>query len=232
MIKDMISKFAGTCVDCKGYMPVGTSILWERGMGARHKDACPAPALVTTTVAWVGQNAPNAAKVVVAAQSRIVDFLNVAKTSGLKFPKVRFIAPDGKSELRLSIAGDTSKYPGSIQVKINGQWVGRINTDGTATRMDDVLLETLNKIASNPAQAAKEYGALNGCCSFCGLALTDEGSVEVGYGPICAKNYGLPHTAKGSKAIKPIGVIEPLPDDPTPGTFVTIPEFELVSAAL
>jgi hypothetical protein len=41
-------------------------------------------------------------------------------------------------------------------------------------------------------------------CSFCGLALTDEGSVFMGYGPICARNYGLPHVALGTYELLPV----------------------------
>lgn len=34
---------------------------------------------------------------------------------------------------------------------------------------------------------------LTGHCSFCQRELTDAGSLEVGYGPICADRWGLPH---------------------------------------
>ena len=56
-------------------------------------------------------------------------------------------------------------------------------------------------VAADPAAAAKAYGALMGRCSFCDTAITDEGSVEVGYGPVCAKRFGLPHTPKGTKVL-------------------------------
>jgi len=55
----------------------------------------------------------------------------------------------------------------------------------------------LLKVAADPARAAREYAALMGACSFCGLPLTDAGSVRVGYGPICAGNWGLPWTREG-----------------------------------
>ena len=44
----------------------------------------------------------------------------------------------------------------------------------------------------DPLQAAKAHAALTGECSFCGAELSDERSKSVGYGPVCAENYGLP----------------------------------------
>lgn len=45
-------------------------------------------------------------------------------------------------------------------------------------------------------------------CSFCGLALTDEGSVEVGYGPVCAKRWGLPHQPHGVRVLTSVPSLE------------------------
>ena len=70
--------------------------------------------------------------------------------------------------------------------------------------------DVIGECAAEPARCAKEYGAVACCCSFCGLQLTDEGSIEVGYGPICAARYGLPHEAKRGKALKPV----PVPAEP------------------
>lgn len=38
-------------------------------------------------------------------------------------------------------------------------------------------------------EQAKEYGKLYGVCCNCGRDLTDEGSIEAGIGPICAKKF-------------------------------------------
>lgn len=43
----------------------------------------------------------------------------------------------------------------------------------------------------DPDEAAA-YGKLSGKCMFCGLDLTDERSMLVGYGPDCAEKHGLP----------------------------------------
>jgi hypothetical protein len=51
------------------------------------------------------------------------------------------------------------------------------------------------------AEEAAAFGRATGCCVFCARELTDDRSVEVGYGPVCAANNELPWgelaTAKG-----------------------------------
>lgn len=42
------------------------------------------------------------------------------------------------------------------------------------------------------AEQAARFGKLWGSCVFCSRLLTDERSVSVGYGPICADHNGLP----------------------------------------
>lgn len=42
------------------------------------------------------------------------------------------------------------------------------------------------------AEKAAAFGKMYGVCVFCGLTLTNEASIEVGYGPVCAENNGLP----------------------------------------
>ncbi len=180
------SRFPGTCVACGHRFPAGTEVNWERGKGARHV-RCP-PAL------------PVPEPVVKIDLSGLVAFLNGAKDRGLKHPKVRFLSPS-RGELRLSISGPNSRVPGSVQVVEHDVWIGRVQPDGgvsegVALRPD--LLMCLVLIGQDPAAAAKAYGALMCRCSFCGLPLTDAGSVLVGYGPICAKRYGLPHVAFGT----------------------------------
>lgn len=36
-------------------------------------------------------------------------------------------------------------------------------------------------------EQAKQFGAIYGVCCNCGATLTDEGSIEAGIGPVCAK---------------------------------------------
>lgn len=192
----LISKFQGRCTRCGTYFPAGTRIEWAAGKGAKHADTGACAVAEANKV-----EAPTAAPL---NMKPIADFILAAKARGLKWPATRFLAPGG-GELRLSVAGPGSKAPGSIQVKIDDAWIGRVEPNGTVygfklvARTD--VQATLTAIAADPVAAAKAYGALTCRCSFCNRSLTDEGSVEVGYGPVCAKHFGLPHSAKGAKAL-------------------------------
>jgi Family of unknown function (DUF6011) len=209
MTKTMLAKFHGTCTRCKGTFAAGTKIQWTSGAGATHADlaTCAAtPAPVATPRATVTANA-----------KPIADFLLAAKARGLKFPSVTFLAPAGAfgQTIRLSVAGDQSKVPGSIQVKLDGEWIGRVEPDGTVVGRNlagsALLLDTLATIAADPAAAAKAYGKASGFCSFCSTQLSDDregSSVDVGYGPTCAKRYGLPHHPKGKRhELKPLAPV-------------------------
>jgi len=183
------AKFNGRCKRCGGSLPAGSRIEWTRDSGATHVDPTECAA------------ASRPAEPVTKDARAIAEFLAAARERGLKFPKARFLAPGG-GEIRLSVAGVQASVPGSIQVVVRDQWVGRIEptgrVHGDALVNDAALLAALDVIAADPATAAKAYGALMGRCSFCDLPITDAGSVEVGYGPICAKRFGLPHAPKGT----------------------------------
>jgi hypothetical protein len=126
----------------------------------------------------------------------------------LKRPAILFEAAG--QELRLSIAGERSAAPGSINVTCSDkgfdarQFFGRIHRDGRfeASRRNDAatttaIMAALTAFAADPAGVAAEFGRRTGCCCFCAKDLTDPVSIEVGYGPTCARNYGLPHRATG-----------------------------------
>lgn len=59
------------------------------------------------------------------------------------------------------------------------------------------VLAELDLFEKNPMVYTREFGVKTGRCCFCNLALTDDKSAVLGYGPVCAKNYGLPHGKKG-----------------------------------
>lgn len=195
----MTAKFAGTCSTCKARINAGDRIEWTKGVGAKH--ATPAQCIAAVAAQPVAAAAPAP----VIDLKPIVAFLAAAQARGLKFPKARFLAPGG-GELRLSIAGPTAQVPGALQVKRDEEWIGRVNPDGTVVGRqlagDTAVQDTLVAIAADPVTAAKAYGALMCRCSFCDSVLTDEGSVEVGFGPICAKRFGLEHRAKGTPTLK------------------------------
>ena len=119
--------------------------------------------------------------------SRIEGLLHTAKGNGLKRPVFR---ADG---LTLSLAGEKSRNPGAVYVKVGGEYAGKVQ-DGqwhpVRTAMPETLA-TLTAIAINPREAAINYGRLTGSCACCGRTLTDPQSVELGIGPICAERWGI-----------------------------------------
>lgn len=198
--KAMFARFAGTCVKCSKGITVGASILYESGK-AWHSttDGCALAAPVPAPVPAAPVNLDG---------KPIMDFLLGAKNNGLKFPKARFLAPGG-GELLLYLAGPTASIPGALNVKIGDDWVGRITPTGEVhgkLKRNTELMALLTTIASDPATAAKAYGKLTANCSFCGKGLTDDGSVEVGYGPVCAKKWNLPHKYAGHRDLAEIPV--------------------------
>jgi hypothetical protein len=126
----------------------------------------------------------------------------------LKFPKVRLrvMMEPVHRDIRLAVAGHRARVPGSINVSDDapygaGNWYGRIHRDGRFEKNDAVevpakLVELLKRFAEHPAETAAEFGRLTGHCCFCDRHLEDERSTEVGYGPVCAKRWGLPWGSK------------------------------------
>jgi uncharacterized protein DUF6011 len=80
------------------------------------------------------------------------------------------------------VSEDRNQYFG--QIKPSGQLVGGRDLTPAITAL-------LERLAADPAKVAAEYGLLSGNCCFCSRPLDDERSTAVGYGPICAKHYGL-----------------------------------------
>jgi hypothetical protein len=133
--------------------------------------------------------------------------------SKLKFPKIFFDLdmPEGdkKRQIVLSIAGPKSKRPGVINVTseggyANNTYYGYVGKDGVFVpyqACDQVVIDFLTVFAADPVGVAKSYGKRTGRCCFCGDVLTTEKrengvalySVDLGYGPQCAKNWGLPY---------------------------------------
>jgi hypothetical protein len=128
----------------------------------------------------------------------------------LKFPKIRLQLPNGLP-VTLAISGDKSAHPNTINVTDGGpygsnKWYGRVAADGawTAGRSFPELsavAELLKELGEAPAETASKYGRLTGYCCFCNTPLTDEKSTAVGYGPVCAKHYGLSAEYKAAKPL-------------------------------
>ena len=77
----------------------------------------------------------------------------------------------------------------------NNRYYGSIHLDGSfrpSNSITENILNTLRALEANPAAVSSQHGIATGNCSFCGKDLTTAESRYVGYGPICAENFGLP----------------------------------------
>lgn len=205
----MNSKFPGTCTACGCKFAAGTEIDYVRGVGARHYtvNQC----AVAKKERWAKEHPVDAP---VINLKPIVEFLQRAKDRGLKRPKLRVLDVDGKTELKIGLT-ISGQAPGSISVvrDLEG-FIGCVRPDGRTTSKlvsDPARQAHLLNIAKDPARAAKEYAALMCRYSFCGLQLTDAGSVEVGYGPVCAKHWGLKHEPQGVRVLTSVPSLEVQP---------------------
>ncbi len=107
----------------------------------------------------------------------------------LKYPKVRV------KGLTIYLSGTRSNLPDTLNVKRGSEWLGRIlptgQIHGSLVRDRDAL-DTVTKLCENPVEYMASEGRLHGVCCYCATALKDERSTSKGYGPVCAKHYGLP----------------------------------------
>lgn len=205
----MEAKFDSTCSACSCRITKGQMIQFTPGHGSTKSSARHQYLQDCTTA-----KANHAAAKLSTEQSNptidlmpIVEFLQAARTRGLKQPKLRILAPDRVSEIVLGITKG-GNAPGSISVVHEKDgFLGCVRTTGHTTSklaQDTNLQQHLLVVAMDPVSAAKEYAAIKCRCCFCGKELTDAGSVEVGYGPVCAKHWGLPHTAFGVPILRPV----------------------------
>jgi hypothetical protein len=110
----------------------------------------------------------------------------------VKNPQIRLRHED--EEIRLALAAKSSRNPGYLYVKVEGEYIGKISPAGVfrdTGYAPDYLIELLSRLAADPLVIVAEYGKLTGACSFCGRTLTDPDSKRNGYGPVCAEYYGL-----------------------------------------
>lgn len=127
----------------------------------------------------------------------IIELFDVAGQKR-KYPKI--VAASNDITLRFTRAGQTARFPGSINLIENNTrtWLGRIHTNGDveiAQRAPEscakLALELVREFAQDPMGTARRSGHINGECCFCAKSLTDERSRHAGYGPTCAKTFGL-----------------------------------------
>lgn len=129
---------------------------------------------------------------------RVIAYFDRAADAGLKYPKMKLTA--GGEPLVLSRTGERSSRPGAVNITDGGPfddnvWYGRIERDGTLVashQINESVRSVLKNLAADPVKVAALFGQRTGSCCFCRRHLEDYRSVSMGYGPVCAENWGLP----------------------------------------
>ena len=146
--------------------------------------------------------------------SRIVGMFDRAATR-LRRPAITF------DTYRVSVAGPRAREPGSLTVTgvernvpsrfggMTRQYFGKVTRAGMFQPSNDApegLGERLRAFAADPVAVATAHG-LRGRCCFCNHPVgegVDRRSVEIGYGPDCADNFGLPWGTRAARAQAPL----------------------------
>jgi hypothetical protein len=122
----------------------------------------------------------------------------------LKWPKIK-IEKEGRL-VRIARQGSRSNNEGGLKIDNGCQYgdpsqayYGNVTPDGVFHYRNNCpadVIELVCGLNSNLGDTASVHGLAFGNCCFCSRELTDPKSVRVGYGPVCADHYGLPHGAK------------------------------------
>ena len=127
----------------------------------------------------------------------LLDRFALALKAGIKRPKVN------TGDLLFSLAPASGKNAGHVYVKGDKDdwgerpYLGKITPEGkffAGRGVEDDVKQRIAEVGADVVTAAKAHGAQHNNCCFCSRDLTTNESVSNGYGPICAKRYGLPWT--------------------------------------
>ena len=149
-----------------------------------------------------GEAAKNINQAALAINNHPRNFKNIAKlflyskqVASLAYPKITY-------QLSKEMPAITFYYNNNhacIQAKVGGKLIATIKANGQEDMrwpIKEVYIPMLEQIEKDPIAAATLSGKLTSCCSFCSKQLTDERSVVLGYGPVCADHWGLPWDVK------------------------------------
>lgn len=117
-------------------------------------------------------------------------FTRAAET--LRYPAINLTSKDGH---KIRVYRATKGY---IAIKVDGEYVGKLVSADAQIILYSAkeLLPEIDALLSNPISESALQGKEYGRCCFCNRELDNEGSIQHGYGPICAEKWGLPWSAE------------------------------------
>jgi len=135
---------------------------------------------------WAAERAINKAKAQDVSIVAIETAFGNARESGIKWPKLRL------DTFTFSPAGESGKNPGAVYVKEGEQYLGKV-LQGKFFKVRDCSTEQEERVlaaANDPKSAAIAYGKKFGSCSVCNRELSNQESIDLGIGPVCAGKFG------------------------------------------
>lgn len=136
--------------------------------------------------------------------TKVLDMFHNARQH-LKHPKITLMMGLGPNneilpttqKVRFSLREDYGRlYMNGEGYGINYGWI-EITTHKLVLRhyglkREQDLKKLLDEFTKEPQKTAILHGKLTGNCCFCSLPLSDDRSLHMGYGPICADHWHLP----------------------------------------
>lgn len=138
-------------------------------------------------------NAPVLPKI---SSQKIFDLFNSA-IKHLKYPKINLRTSSG-TNIRFSVSQKNTSVIHMNQSGYGSPYFGKLWQNGDVELYRDgktiqvELLTLLEEFAKDPAGVSAKYGKMTRNCCYCSKTLDTPESLAVGYGPVCAKHFGLP----------------------------------------
>ena len=124
---------------------------------------------------------------------------SLLQTAADRGMRPRVTVPLNGATYRIAPPAARSTYAGRpvLFVRRDSEYMGRIEAGRfMLSHMGNVpeatIVRDLGMLLSAPVGMMQAIGQRTGVCCFCARELTDERSIQVGYGPVCAEHYGLP----------------------------------------
>jgi len=130
--------------------------------------------------------------------TKVISMIQHAYDNGAKRLKIRLLLEDGRNIALSPYAPSGSLVAVYVQdshdfclkygkILPNGQFQPPYGYQ----EIDELVKSKILQFAADPLGVAKEYGIALGSCCFCAKTLSDERSIKLSYGPICARKFNL-----------------------------------------
>lgn len=136
----------------------------------------------------------------------------LAASTGATAPRLRFpglsvwLSQRGDTAGQLMLTrphADPARRTRLARVAEDGRILGGFNHRPSMLSVEQRQL--LNRLCENPEDTLATEGRRTGVCCMCGRGLTDERSVNLGMGPVCANRWGLSAQWLSARGVSPTG---------------------------